>query len=174
MTLGANSYGTTGDVAALTPRYANTSGVFDANTRPTLTQVERQMDLVSGLVNALLAEAGFTIPVTQADVVLSLAFFVEQETAAIVEGINGSGRFGPTTKSEGGKGRFALIMDDVKAFIEANTVGFERLGAARNYSATSGLAYRDTDERGNPMFPLFQRAAFGDEFFQHDWDEALA
>lgn len=167
MTIGANSYGSTSDVAALTPRYASTSGVYDTTTRPTLAQVERQMDLVSGLVNALLAQQGFSIPVSQADCVLSLAFFVEQEVAAICEGINGSGRFGPTTKSEGGKGRFALIMDDVETFIDANAAGFERMGATRNYSVTAGMSYRDTDERGDDVFPIFQRDAFGNQFT--DW-----
>jgi hypothetical protein len=173
MAIGANSYGSTSGVAALCPRYVNTAspGVFDTTTRPTLTIVESQIDQVSALCNAMLANAGFDIPVDQADCVLLLAFFVNQEVAAIVEGINGSGRFGPTTKSECGKGRFALIMDDVKAFIDGNAPGFERMGATRNYSVTAGMAFRDVDERGNETFPLFQRAAFGDEKFQTDWDK---
>jgi hypothetical protein len=168
MAIAENSYGSVSGVAVLVPRYANTSVAFDLTTRPVLAVVENQIDQISGLVNAILAEAGFSIPVYQVDVRMALDFFVTQEVAAIVEGINGSGRFGPTSKSEGKKGRFALIMDDVKAFIEANTIGFERMGATRSYSATSGLAFRDTDERGNATFPIFQRDSFGAAWT--DWD----
>ena len=168
MAIGANSYGSTSGVAVLVPRYANTSGIFDGTTRPVLATVEGLIDQVSGICNSMLATAGFSIPVDQSDCVLSLDFFVNQEVAAVVEGINGSGRFGPTTKSEGGKGRFALIMDDVKAFIESNAEGFERMGADRPYSVTDGMDYRGEDNRGNEITPIFQRDAFGNTF--DDWD----
>ena len=167
MTIGANSYGSAAGVAVLVPRYANTSGAFDGTTRPTLAQVEAEIDMVSALVNSMLATNGFSVPVTQADVLLALGYFVNMETAAIVEGINGSGRFGPTTKSDGGKGRFALLVDDVKEFIEANAIGWERMGATRPYSATAGLGFMETDAAGNDVFPIFQRNAFGNEF--EDW-----
>ena len=167
MTIGANSYGSATGVAVLVPRYANTGGAFDGTTRPTLTQVEGQIDMMSSLVNGMLATNGFSIPVTQADVVLSLAHFVNTEVSSICEGINGSGRFGPTTKSEGGKGRFALLVEDVKEFIEANAIGWERMGATRPYSATAGLGFMETDAAGNNVFPIFQRNAFGNEF--EDW-----
>ena len=167
MSVGANSYGSAAGVATLAPRIANTSGVFDGTTRPTLTQVETEIDMVSGLVNSMLATNGFSIPVTQADVKLALAFFVNTETAAICDGINGSGRFGPSTKSEGGKGRFALVVEDVKEFIETNAIGWERMGAERPYTATAGLGYLDTDQAGNDVTPIFQRDAFGNEF--EDW-----
>lgn len=171
MTVGANSYGSALGVAAFVPRYASGSGdsaTFTTSTKPTLTQVEGWIDSVSGLCNAMLAEAGFTIPVTDSDVVGSLALFVNEEVASLAEGVNGSGRFGPTSKVLGKRGRFALMLDDVKLFIEANKAGFERLGAARSYSATAGLAFRDTDERGNATSPIFQRAAFGNLF--ENWD----
>lgn len=161
MAIGANSYGSVAGVAVLVPRYATTGGTFDGTTRPVLATVEGQIDQVSALVNAILGNAGFAVPVDQADCVLLLAFFVNQEVAAIVEGINGSGRFGPVPKEGGGKGRFALIMEDVKAFVDANAPGFERMGAARDYSVTSGMAFRDVDNNGDEIVPLFQRNAFG-------------
>ena len=40
MALGANSYGDTGEIAALVPRYAKPDGLFDIGTRPTLATVE--------------------------------------------------------------------------------------------------------------------------------------
>jgi len=156
MTIGANSYGTTGGVSALTPRYATAGGVFDTTTRPTLAQVESLIDQVSGLANSMLAQAGFKTPVTQADVKLALDIFVNEEVAAIAEGINGSGRFGPTMK-EPGRSRFALIMDDLKAFIEGNSSGFENLGAERSKDTVS-IGYSSAEYE-----PLFTRDQYGSD-----------
>lgn len=156
MAIGINSYGSTGGVAALTPRYANSSGVFDATTRPTLTTIEQQIDQVSGLANSILAQAGFKTPITQADCKLALDIFVNEEVAAISEGINGSGRFGPTTK-EPVKSRFSLIMDDLKAFVEANAGGFENLGASRSVDTINiGYSTEDVD-------PIFTRDQYGSD-----------
>ena len=156
MTISANSYGTTGGVSALTPRYATSGGVFDTTTRPTLATDEAQIDQISGLANSILAQAGFVIPVSQASCKLALDIFVNEEVAAIVEGINGSGRFGPTTK-EPGRSRFALIMDDLKAFVTANAGGFENLGAART-SDTLAIGYSSAEYE-----PLFTRDQYGSD-----------
>lgn len=167
MAIGANSYGDTEEIAALVPLRADGSGFFTISTRPTLAQVESIVDQVGGLINSVLAEYGFAIPVSQADAKLMLDLFANQEVAAIVEGINGSGRFGPTAGREPGS-RFEIIMSDVRTFIEQNAVGIERLGATRSHDSLAGLKYRATDERGNATFPLFQRDAFGATFT--DWD----
>lgn len=170
MTISANSYGDTAEVAALVPRYVNSNGEFDAVTRPKLAEVESIIDQLSGIVNAMLAEAGFTIPVSQADAKLAIDLFVNQEAAAICEGVNGYGRFGPTQGKGTQRGRWALMTDDVEKFIKTYMAGLERLGAARTYSQTAGLAYRDTDERGNETFPIFQRSGFGNAFTNWDSD----
>lgn len=170
MALLGNSYGDTDEIAALVPRYANGAGVFDAATRPTLTQVESITDQVSAVVNMILSRLGFDIPITDADAVLMLDLFVNQEVAAIAEGINGSGRFGPTSKTGGKRGRFALILDDVEEFLMANALGLERLGATRSYDPIAGISYRGSDERGNDTSPIFQRGAFGAVW--KDWDSS--
>jgi hypothetical protein len=155
------SYGSAATIASLVPRYANGSGAFDTVTKPTLAQVGIFINEVSGVLDISLATAGLTIPVTQTTCVLALDMFVNQEVAAIVEGINGSGRFGPNQKSGGTPSRYNLILKDVDAFVKQNAIGFERLGAARSYAVTAGMAYRDTDVSGNDTFPLFQRKGFG-------------
>lgn len=158
MAISENAYGALEEIAGLVPRWVDkTSGQFTATTRPPQSVVETSVNQISSLLNALLAEAGFAIPVVQADAKMALDYFVDEEVAAIVEGINGSGRFGPTSKSMGAKGRFALLVADVQAFITTNKAGFERLGAVRIFAATSGLAFRGTDNRGNDMHPIFER-----------------
>ncbi len=166
MALGSNSYGDTDEIAALIPRRAS-SGSFDETTRPTLAQLESIVNQVSAVVNAVLSQAGFSIPISQADAKLILDLFVNQEAAAIVEGINGSGRFGPTAKKSVG-GRFAIITSDIKDFILEQAVGLERLGATRTYDPIAGIGYRSTDVSGDSISPIFQREAFGNAF--DDWD----
>lgn len=169
MALLANSYGDTGEIAGMVPRYANAAGSFDAATRPALAQVESYCDQVSALLNAMLAQKGFAIPVTDSDAKLMLDLFVNQEVASIAEGINGSGRFGPTAQGRTGIGsRFNIIMSDVQDFVDSNAIGLERLGATRTYDPISGISYRSTDETGDDTAPLFQRKMYGQRF--KDWD----
>ncbi len=163
------SYGTIDGIAALVPRHVNVGGTFDATTRPTRDQLVGIVDQVSGVLDAILAQNGFVTPVTGPERALRmLAFFVHEECADIVAGINGSGRFGPNSKQAGGRSRSSIILNDVRQFVESQAVGLEAIGAARERDAVGGVAFRDVDERGNPTFPLFQRAAFGAQF--EDWD----
>jgi hypothetical protein len=168
MALATNSYGDPKEVAALVPRIASPAGIFDTETRPTISKVEGLCDQVSAILNTILAQNGFDIPVTDADAVLMLDYFVNEEVASIAEGINGSGRFGPTTKRSGPQGRFALVLDDVQNFIDTMAVGLERLGATRSSDPMAGISYRATDEGGDDVSPIFQRDAFGNTF--KDWD----
>ena len=153
------------------PRYANSSTIFDGNTRPTLPQVESFTDQVSGVVNGMLAKYGFTIPVSEDDSKLALDLFVNMEVASIVEGVNGSGKFGPTTKKGGGKGRWAVLYEDVAEFIKAFAAGLEAMGATRTGATTlKGLAYMEQDNQGNDVFPMRVRQEFGNTF--KEWDPA--
>ena len=168
MAINANSYGTLAGTGALVPKWSGGGSDFADATRPTATQVEAWIDQVSSILNGILSQFGFAIPVSQADAVRALTMFVEEEVASIVNGINGSGRFGPTAKGKTAGGRFRLILEDVKGYVEGMAIGLERLGASRTYNAMAGLDFRDTDESGSETHPIFQRKAFGDSFT--DWD----
>jgi hypothetical protein len=167
MSLSDNAYGSVAGVAALVPRIAAGDDFVSAR-QPTREQVEEFINEVSGVLNVQLAQAGFKIPITQPDAKAALDMFVNQEVAAICEGINGAGRFGPTRWQSGS--RYALVLKDVQAFIADYATGFKRLGAARTDDLASGVSFRNMDERGNQTFPLFQRSGFGDDRFQTDWD----
>jgi hypothetical protein len=123
-------YGTVEDVASLTPRYASSDGNFNGTTRPSYAAVTTFLEQVSAMVNSILAEEGFTVPITNSSVTPMLDAFVNQEVAELVEGVNGSGRFGP--KTDGGEhGRFSVVNADVRGFIKGNRVGIERMGATK-------------------------------------------
>lgn len=160
-------YGNLDDVAALVPRIATSGGLFSATTRPTDAQVSVWLDQVSAQVDVVLANEGFVAPVTQTTVVSAISGFVDQEVAAMCEGVNGSGRFGPTAKAPHNKGRlslWALVVEDIEAFIGSNANGFEALGATRTGERFSGIYSRSYDDDGLAVEPLFQRQMFGEMY----------
>ena len=125
MALSANSYGTTEKAAGLVPRYAAASGDFDTSTNPTKARVEGMIDRVSGLVNAYLKSLGFSVPLTNADNVLAMENIVMESVAVMVEGVNGSGRYAPTSKAIAGRGMWAVLNDEIMAYLDAIAEGLE-------------------------------------------------
>ena len=172
MALDANSYGDTGETAKLVPRYANTSFLFDANTRPALTTVESETDQISAAVNLMLLQEGFSIPVSQVTAKLMLDGFVNKMSAEIAHGVNGAGRFGAISQSKkGAKGAYLMILEDTKLFIQENAIGFERLGVPRPNRISTQIGFRDTDLSGDTSsVPLFEREAFGEAY--KEWDRS--
>ena len=160
MTLGANSYGSVAGVAALAGIYTD-SGSFSATTRPAEATVESWIDNVSGIVNALLAEAGFSIPISQTDSVLMLDAFVEEAVADLCHYANGAGRFYAERVIERGYSTMQIITRDFAGWLESHAIGLENLGATRTTSKVGAVGYRDSDEDGNDVDPLFTRKGFG-------------
>lgn len=164
-------YGTEAGVAALVPTLLSGAGVFTANTRPTYAQVTSWLGQVSAMLDSVLAQNGFDTPITEATVTPMLDMFINEEVAAIAEGVNGSGRFGPTGKEPHGKGRFAIILSDVEAFVARQGNGFERMGAARTYPSIYGIDSKTYNRTGDEVYALFQREAFGERTINWDEDE---
>jgi hypothetical protein len=119
------AYGSLNEVAAFVPRYADQSGDFTLNTRPNVNQVTTWLTQVSGVLDAYLASKGWAVPVTDASLNAALDMFTSEEVAAMVEGANGSGRFGPTAPDQRQQSRFAIIRQDVTNFIDSLLIGNE-------------------------------------------------
>lgn len=133
------AYGNALQVAALS-KHTNTDGEFDETTRPPLTEVNTRLDQVSAILDLVLLANGYDLPVTDQTMLSALAFFCTSEVAAIVEGVNGGGRFGWASQNnrEGGQERFApAITKDATTFLtsvirkadnkQAGSVMLERL-----------------------------------------------
>ena len=165
MSTGANSYGAATDVAALTPRFTAT-GSYSTGTKPTLAQVEGWIDQVSAVLNILLAEERFSIPVTQSDCVLALKNFVATEVADLCNYANSAGRFFQNQQFQ--TGPWQAIQKEAAEFIGKHAAGFENLGATRTSTGVVGLAANLTDNSGNAITPMFSRKQFGTH--NTDWD----
>lgn len=167
MAPGANSYGTAAKVAALTRRYT-TAGSYDTTTNPTLATVETWIDQVSGTVNVALAKNGFVIPVTQADAVLAIETVVIEAVADLAHAANSAGRFFTDRALERGVSPMRSIRTEIMEWAQDMTAGLAAMGAARNTPDAGQVAFRDTDNSGDSIFPIFQRDGFGNDF--KDWD----
>lgn len=168
MSVGANSYGSASDVAALTPRFCNASGAYDTTTRPTLAQVEHWIDGVSSTLNLLLAEQGFEIPLSQADCVLTLSQFAAIEVADLCNYANSAGRFFQNETYT--TGPFQAIQKEAASFIEEHAAGFAALGEDWSAGGLNGLDACTTDDAGDAIEPMFARKQFGN--VTTDWDVA--
>lgn len=168
MAIADNSYGSLVEVGANVTRYANKSVTFDAETNPTGPRVEKFIDRVSAVVNSYLSALGFTIPITQADAKLLMDNIVVDQVTLMVEGVNGTGRYAPGSKTIAQRSMMSVLTEEVTDFLDMVAIGLEDLGAERGKSTISRISFRDSDERGNETFPMFQRAGFGNKLT--DWD----
>ena len=161
-TPGVKSYGTGAHVAALVPVYTD-GGVFNSSTNPTLATVVGWIDQVSALLNTALAGSGFSIPLTNADSILVAQAWVEQAVADLAANANSAGRFFTDRALERGVSPMQTIRKEVLDFIEQIAGSLEAIGASRtNSSAEMDIAYRESDDDGEKVEPLFQRKAFGE------------
>ncbi len=165
MPLGPNSYGSVAEVEALTPRWT-AGGTYTAASRPMLAQVEKFIDRVSGILNVLLAEQGFTIPVSQVDAKLALDQFVVAQTSDLCGYVNSAGRFFQDKNL--GTSPWSAIFKEAEDFISEHADGLGLLGATRVRAGVTGLATLLTDDAGNPIEPFFDRKQFGNRVT--DWD----
>lgn len=169
MAIGANSYGSVAEVAALTRRYANSSGAYDTTTKPTMAQVEKFLDRMSAALNTLLAKEGFAIPISQDDAKLLCDEIVVECAVELCNIANSTGRFFTDKALSAGKSPLNTLLSEMAAWLEANAAGLEALGADRSRSLLDGIAFRGSDNSGDAVPPLFPREAYGEAY--KEWDE---
>ncbi len=165
MSLSPRSYGSAADVADLTGKFTK-SGVFDTTTHPTLATVEKWIDKVSATLNVLLAEQGFAVPAKQADVVQTLALFVVTQVADLVNYANSAGRFFQDKNLK--TGPWQAIQKEAAEFIAEHAEGLQKLGASRTTGGLDGLDFRESDDSGDPIEPMFNRKQFGTRNVDYD------
>ena len=124
---------------------------------------------ISAVVNVLLAEAGFDIPVRQADARLALDEFVVAQVVELCHAANGAGPYAPGSDEMRAGSPFRVIVKEAAEFIEKHAGGLEALGAARSRRLTHGLGCRTEDDAGDEIHPMFQRKMMG--HLVVDWDE---
>lgn len=115
--------------------------VYQSGTHPTLEQVENWLDELSVMMNLALANEGFIVPVTQAEVIKALGMKVEVLTADLVNLANNSGRLYSERIQESGTNPMTIIDRDIHSWIKSRTAGFEAMGVPRIVSHESQQSY---------------------------------
>ncbi|MBN1286157.1 MAG: hypothetical protein JXB47_12235 [Anaerolineae bacterium] len=169
MAIGANSYGSVGEVQAFTRHLLDGASAFNSTTRPTLSEVEKMVDRASAALNAGLAHMGFSIPIVQADAKLVCDEWVVAQVVNMVEltreSLDWSGEAGVEADGNTGAG-FAGLSDSAMRFARQNGPGFKRLGCAVDDVVSQGLVFtgeRAAGERGDDAAvrtPRFSRSMF--------------
>jgi len=156
------------EVAALTPSYTD-DGEYDLTTRPTLAQVEKFLDRVSAVLNVALAQAGFSVPVTQADAALAIDEFAVEHATYLCQAANRAGPYFPDSRQLSMGSAYDLLREAALRFVAEMAAGLEALGVPRTRHLSHGLACRTADDGGNEIVPVFQREMIGNRIV--DWDE---
>lgn len=161
MAISANSYGTVAEVLAYV-RHLLTDGAttFSVSTRPTLEEVERFIDRRSARINAVLARAGYRVPVgspqTAIDVLADIA----------VKGAAGDAELTMRHSGMRAEGENDREYEFLKEFQEglAWIAGpdFAALGAPQDNPSSSiaGAKFGGMTRGGQALRPVFGRTSF--------------
>ena len=141
---------------------------FNITTRPTSTEVNRFLSRISGVMNSALASRGFTIPVSQADVLVAVNDWAVTRAAEYTEATQRGVGFG------NGEGSRTAVLGNLHAdaieFVTTNERGWKRLGAGVDQKLSQGLQFTGLDaagDRNDPTDtslaqPKFKRGLFDD------------
>lgn len=169
MAIRGDSYGSVDEVTAFTRHLLSGQNAFNSTTRPSLIEVERFIDRASGVMNAALAGAGFSVPVTNSTAKLSIADWVVERAAEHVE-ITQRG-VGYTDAEGNRRSAFRNLHKSAGEFVKSNALALKRLGVAVGHRRSEGLAYTGMDAQADRMDPddatkeqpKFRRGLFDNE-----------
>ena len=157
MALRADSYSSTGEVAAFCVDILGAQPAFNTSTRPTLSQVERIIDRVSATLNVALNGAGLTTPISNTTARLDCDEWVTVQAAQKVKATrSGAG----ATDAQNSN---AVTQVSAAAFAAEKRRGFVRLGVGVTTSLSAGLAFTGQDAKANrldPSDPSLRQPAF--------------
>jgi hypothetical protein len=144
MTISTRSYGSVAEVAALTWRYTTAGSFYDTSTgppattatKPTLTQIEKWIDNASATLNVMLSNAGFAIPITQADAKSACGQVVVEVVADLVHASNNAGRFYTDRALASGVSPMKVLRREMQEWVDSMKPGLAQLGVAQTQMAT--------------------------------------
>lgn len=119
-------------VAVLCKQWTN-NGAFDANTHPTITEVQRMIDTVTALMDIALAQNGFLVRTQDLPDVPRLVFEAQIESlvADMVNFSNSSGRLTSQRIMERGKTIADIVREEAIGFVSQMVDALVRMGVPR-------------------------------------------
>jgi len=168
MAIRSDSWSSTTAVFALTRYLTEGENEFNANTRPTGTEVEGFIDEVSGMLNAAIREHGFAPSAVAANSTCSLSCdaWVRTKVVALVEMVNNIAGVGGDEESPARY--FGGLLGAADRFVGNLAKGWKREGVTVADPTHQGLAFTgltlqddrvDPDNTGYEQ-PKFKRGLF--------------
>ena len=140
MAIRADSYGSTGELKAITRHMLRGQSGFNSTTTPTLTDVEKFIDRASAAVNVAIRVRGLTTPITNSTAKLDCDNWVVGKSAEFVELVlRGAG-----SREQTGTSRFQFmpgLSEDAEEFVSLNSLGWIRLGVPETNRMSDGLVF---------------------------------
>lgn len=164
--LGSDSFGSLSGVARLTPRFASGKGdnvEFTDATLPTRTQVDQWLTEVSALLSLCLRAQGYLLPLVTEEVRLLIDLFCNEAVSALVEGVNGAGRFGTSKRETGIGSSMRIILEEAKMYIESLVLAGVLMGESQDRSLVNQIGFKEFEKDGTSVFPIFQRQQYEGE-----------
>lgn len=163
MALRADSYSSTGEVKAFTRHLLAGQTNFNSTTRPTLTDLEKFIDRVSGVLNIALSQAGFRPEDFRANSTAKL-MGDDWVTTQAVKYTELTQRGTGYSEQDGSRiGAFNGLYKAAENFIDANKLGITRIGVTQTFKLSDGLqftALAAPDLRSDPQDSSLQQPAF--------------
>jgi hypothetical protein len=162
MTLSTDSYGTVAGAAAYVQHAANELGTFDAETTPTLAQVEGFIDRQSARLNGWLAQNNYGVPVTNARAAAWLAYYAEIGAAGLIELTQRSSGYDDQDQN---RRENKFLQEFARAQKEIASGVLAALGATTTDvpGVLFGLRVGGGTRGGQTLRPIFTRTSFGND-----------
>lgn len=152
MAIRADSFSSVDEVKGYTRHLLDGHSTFDATTRPTVTEVEKFIDRVSGTLNTAIASKGFSASAVRANSTAKLACddWVTQKAVKYTELTQrGTG----WNTDEGSRTKAFMTSEDAVDFVESMLMGFVNLGIALANPTSEGLLFTGIDVQANRSDP---------------------
>lgn len=158
-----SDYGTPAGVAAYVKRLADaTTGQFTTTTKPPLADVQTWLDGRSARLNTWLIQAGYAIPVTQADAKALLDYYANVGAAGDVELSQISAGYSNDDQNRR-ENKFLAEFDKAWPFIRDGGFAGLPVPTTGASSPIAGLASGGRTSTGQQLAPIFSRQSFGND-----------
>ena len=154
MTLRGDTYGSTAEVQAFTTHLLDGQTAFNSTTRPTVVQVEKFLDRVSGVLNSAIAGAGFTPAAIYANSTAKLACD-DWCVARAAEYVELTQRGTGYSDQEGSRtAAFRNLYGDAASFVKMVKPGWTNaLNISQARPLSSGLAFTGLTAEADRLDP---------------------
>ena len=155
-----SDYGSLAGVAAYVVHMTNSSGAFDATTKPTDAQVTIFLTELCAQLNGWLASAGYVTPVTGPNAKLILDRYANVGAAGLCELTQRSGGYSKDNQNKR-ENKFLDEFYKAEAFIRSGTLNSLDAVTSQLPSGLFGLKFGGRTSTNQPLRPTFGRESFG-------------